>query len=111
MRSGQLRHRVVLQRGTAVHDAFGQETQTWTALGTVWGAVEPLAGREYLEARQQQTDLSTRIRIRHHASMGAADRVTWTDTDDVAHIFDVKTIIDDPTHLREMTLMCVEVTA
>ena len=111
MRAGQLRHRLVLQRGTATQDSYGQTTTTWTTLGTVWGAVEPLAGREYLEARQQQTDLTTRVRVRHHATMGAADRITWTDPDDVAHVFDVKSIIDDPTHLREMTLMCVEVTA
>ena len=49
MEAGQLRHRVTIQQATETTDGFGGVTQAWATFATVWAAVEPLTGREYLQ--------------------------------------------------------------
>ena len=39
--------------------------KTWSPVATVWAAVEPLSGREFVVQQEQQSELTTRIRIRY----------------------------------------------
>lgn len=103
MEAGKLRHRVTLQRATDVTDTFGQPLPTWTTFAVVWAAVEPLTGREYLQAQQQQAETTTRIRIRERAGVSERMRVAWG-----SHVYDIDAVITDPTNAREMVLMCTE---
>jgi SPP1 family predicted phage head-tail adaptor len=66
MNAGQLRHRVTIQARTQTQDASGDPVTSWTTLATVWGAVEPIRGREATFAGDQvlgETD--TRVRLRY----------------------------------------------
>ena len=110
MRAGQLRHRVVIQSGSASQDSFGQVTQTYAAAGTVWAAVEPLSGREFLDGKLVEAELDTRIRMRRQSGVTERSRITWTEPGGTAHTFEVQAVIEDPTHHREMQLMCKELT-
>jgi SPP1 family predicted phage head-tail adaptor len=65
MRAGKLRHRLTLQSPTVTRDSYGAETIAWTDERTVWGSVEPLEGREYLEARATTQTITHQIRIRY----------------------------------------------
>lgn len=65
MRAGLLRHRVTLQSPSATQNEYGEEVITWTDERTVYASIEPLRGREYLEARAQTQELSHRIRMRY----------------------------------------------
>ena len=69
MRAGALRHRVTLKTKSVSRDTFGEEDVTWTTTATVWGSVEPLRGREYMEAKQGQADVSHRVIVRYRASV------------------------------------------
>ena len=69
MRAGFLRHRLALKTKTVSRDTFGEEDVTWTTSATVWGSVEPLRGREYMEARQGQADVSHRVVIRYEPEL------------------------------------------
>lgn len=109
MRAGLLRHRVVLQRGSASQDSFGGVSQTWSAAGTVWAAVEPLSGREFLDSKLIEAEITTRIRIRRRSGVTEGHRITWTEPGGAAHNYEVQAVIEDPTHRREMQLMCREV--
>lgn len=105
MRAGRLRHRVTLQRATDGIDQYGDQTPTWTALATVWAAVEPLSGREYLLAQQVHGEATVRITIRPVAN------VTLTPKDRVrfgARYFDVQSVINKDERNREIELLCVE---
>lgn len=110
MQAGLLRHRVVLNSVTAVRDSFGdvQGTVTLAPVGTVWAAVEALSGREYFLAQQEGFEISTRIRIRQRDGVTPGVVITWTDPADVSHTFDVEEVMPDPTHMRQLTLMCTE---
>jgi SPP1 family predicted phage head-tail adaptor len=109
MRAGLLRHRVVLQRGSASQDSFGGVSQTWSAAGTVWAAVEPLRGQEMLDARQAEALIDTRIRIRARGSVTEVMRALWTAPDGTSHTYDIKAVVHDATHLKQIELMCAEV--
>lgn len=68
MGAGRYRHRITIESSSAVLNGFGEETLTWSTYMTAWAAIEPLRGREYMEAKQVQADVDTRIRLRGQAS-------------------------------------------
>ena len=76
MRAGRLRHRVTIQEKSVSQNSFGEEVITWTDVKTVWASIEPLRGREYIELRQAQADVTTRIRMRHWPGNSQASGIT-----------------------------------
>ena len=109
MQAGKLRHRITLQQATESQDDLGQVTLSWSDYQDLWASVEPLSGREYMDAKQIQAGLTTRIIIRYWPGVTEQMRVVWTDPADVDHVYDIDSVIADPTHAREMMLMCSEV--
>ena len=79
MRAGYLRHRLALKSKSVSRDTFGEEDITWTTTATVWGSVEPLRGREYMEARQGQADVSHRVVIRYRTGVVPTMQVVMED--------------------------------
>ena len=62
---GRLRHRVTIQRFDRVDDGGGGTEEQWIDVATVWAAVEPIRGRERLEAMQLEQSVSHRVVIRY----------------------------------------------
>lgn len=106
MRAGSLRHRVTIQQATESQNGFGEPIKSWSNLATVWAAVEPLQGQEFLDGRQLEAAVDTRIRIRHRSGVTQRMRATWG-----SHVYDVQSVIVDATNRRQMLLMCREVVA
>jgi SPP1 family predicted phage head-tail adaptor len=104
LEAGKLRHRIAFYSKVVVRDAYGQETITWTLAFTVWGAVEPLLGREFLESRREEASVSSRIRIRKRDGVSPEMRATWD-----GHIYDITGILEVRTENREIVLMVNEV--
>ncbi len=98
-----LRHRVAIEQKTPTRDTFGGEVEAWNPVATVWASVEPLQGREYLEARQLEAEVTTRIRIRYRDGIVPQMRVVWG-----SHTYDVQAVIEPDSGRRELQLMCVE---
>jgi SPP1 family predicted phage head-tail adaptor len=69
MRIGRLRHRVIFKSATEVSDGAGGVTQTWVEVATLWGAVEPLRGRELFAAQQIQAEITHKITTRYHEGL------------------------------------------
>lgn len=104
MRAGQLDQRVTLQsRGSGVN-AFGEPNGSWSTVATVWGAVQPLLGREFLEGRQAEGELTTRIRIRYRTDVTPTMRAVHG-----AVTYDIVSVMSPDTDRRETILMCREV--
>ena len=105
MRAGDLRHRVTIKAKSVARDDYGQETITWTTFATVWAAVEPLTGKDYIAGQQLEAAVDTRIRLRDLSGVVPTMRVIFG-----SHTYDVKS---PPIHLlekgREMHLMCEEI--
>lgn len=103
MEAGKLRHRLVLSSASATVDSFGQSTITWSAFATVWGAIYDVMGREYFEARQQEAIRWARVVIRYRGDVTNETRVTYG-----SQVYDVDSVLYDPTRERTLTLMCKE---
>ena len=66
---GNLRHRITLQKPVIVKDSIGQENEEWQDVATVWASVEPLSGKEYFNAKQTNSEVSTKIIIRYFENL------------------------------------------
>jgi SPP1 family predicted phage head-tail adaptor len=103
MNPGDLRYQITIQQKTTVQNSFGEGTDTWTTVATVFAAVDPLRGQEYLEARRLQADIDVRFRIRYRAGLTPAMRVLHD-----GRYFNIESVIHVKELRREIQLMCRE---
>ena len=103
LRAGRLRHRVVLQYPVDTRSATGGVTTTYTADSTVWAAIEPISGKEYLASQQAQNEVSVSILIRYHPTIDESWRVTHG-----GKTYAIETIINHDMRNHLLTLMCSE---
>lgn len=103
MESGKLRHRVTIQTATEAQDAHGQAIKTWADTTTVWASIEPLRGREYIEARQNTARVTHRIRMRHR-SLDVGQRITHA-----SRVFNIESVINPAERDQLLEVMCLEV--
>lgn len=101
MKAGQLDQRITVDRLEQGFDEIGQPFTSWAPLFTVWAAVEPLAGREYIAAAAAQSEVTTRIRLRFRPGVTSADRVSHEGRE-----YNIVSVIDYKSANRELVLMC-----
>lgn len=75
MNSGRLNRRVTLKKFAITRGTAGGFIETWTTLKTVWAAVEPLSGRELIQAQQLGSEADIRIRLRYVIGLTTKCRV------------------------------------
>lgn len=103
IRAGRLRHRVELQSPTTTRSSTGSALVAYSTTATVWAAVEPLTGREYLASNQTQNEVTTRIVIRHYSGVVPSWRVVHG-----SKTYTVEAVINEDEMDRHMQLMCKE---
>ena len=113
MRAGLLRERVRIEEKPQFTDQneFGEEIRDWTEVATVWAGVEPLRGREFVEAQQEQNQLDVRIRMRYQRGLTIKPdemRAVWVDENETTHIYDILYVKNINARDKELHLMCKE---
>lgn len=74
MNAGRLRHRIEVQEAVETQDDGGDPVVSWSTVGTVWGSIEPVRGREATYAGEQTlAEMDTRITVRYS---GIARQIT-----------------------------------
>lgn len=106
MRSGKLRRLLEIQQAIETQGPTGEMTVTWGTFANVHGSVEPLRGREFWAAKEQQAQVDTRIRIRYLEGVTPKMQVL-----DGTRVFLIYSVIDPETRHIQMDLMCTEVVA
>lgn len=106
MRAGRLRHVVTLERQSATKDSFGEVVDTWTTLGppTVRAAKQPLNGKEYFAAGGENSEVTTRFRMRYQtaiADLNNSDRLVHG-----SDIYDIESVINQDGRNIELIIMC-----
>ena len=106
--SGRRRHLLTMETSTRGLDGsgYGDETRTYTTLGTAWGSVEAVGSRERFESAQVKAEVSHRIKIRHSATfagLAAEDRITLG-----ARVFDIVKPMDKTGRSRELEILALE---
>ena len=93
MRAGRLKQRLTFQEKPPItRDGYGGEVVSWADVATVWGSVDPIRGREYLEAQQAQADITHRVIIRYRSGIVPTMRIKFTDREsDVRYL-----VMDEP---------------
>lgn len=103
--AGWLRHRVTIQKLAGTQNSYGEKVKTWQDVATVWASVEPLRGREYIEAAAKKAEVTHRVRIRYRSGINAGMRVIYG-----SRVFEiVSPPIDVLEKHREIELMCKEI--
>lgn len=102
MRAGKLRRRASLQRKQVTQDSFGAEIASWAEIAAVWVAIEPLQGREFWNSQAEQSELTTRIRIRYRDDVRTDDRIVWS-----GRTYDIEAAAANERR-TELELMCRE---
>lgn len=102
MQAGRLDQRVTLERkqGGQVDDWGQPIPDDWAPLATVWAAVEPLAGREYIAAQAAQSEVTARVRIRWRGDVDSQVRVVHR-----GKTYNVQSVIDPRSERKELILM------
>ena len=103
MKIGPLKHRIVLQRKTVTEDTLKQQSESWVDFAYVWGSIEPLTGREYFSARQENAEVTTRITIRFLKNVTPDMRVVFG-----SRVFEVVSVINPKELNQSLVLMCRE---
>lgn len=104
LKAGSLRHRITIQSKQAVLDRFGSPSADvdWQDVATVWAAMDATRGSEYFAAKQMQSTVTQRIRIRRRDDLKPAMRVIHNGT-----TYNIISILQD-NRMRETVLMCEE---
>ena len=103
LRSNRMRHRIEILEKSVTQNATGEEMITWTGVGDFWASVEPIRGREFVEMKQAQAEISTRIRMRFTDGITPTMRVRYDGRD-----FEIQAVIHVEEKQRELQLMCSE---
>lgn len=84
-------------------DDYGEPIDGYIPVCTVWGAIEPLRGREFFAAQAEHSEVTTRIRIRYRKGIDRTMIVRYGDTE-----FEILYIIHPEFAKHELQLMCKE---
>ena len=103
---GRLNQRVTIQQPVLTADGHGGNAVTWALRGVCSALVEPLSGREALQASQLTAVVSTGLTIWFRSDVSVKDRIlVGSRTLEIESVF-------DPTGLREeLRVLCSEVAA
>ena len=99
MASGRRRHRVTIQRPSNVNEG-GVMTVAWSDFVTLWAEKNDISGREFWQAEQANSKITTRWRINWMRGLNSHMRIV--DGNDRYHI---DYIIDRDGKRRELELM------
>jgi SPP1 family predicted phage head-tail adaptor len=75
MRAGKLRHRLAIMQPTRTITTDRDSVPTYTEVAVVWGAVEPLSGRELFAAQAVRADVTHVITLRYNAELRPHHRI------------------------------------
>jgi SPP1 family predicted phage head-tail adaptor len=107
MQAGKLRHLVTFDSPsqTSQDDTTGEEIIDWgSGYATVYAAVEPLTGREFVQANAVEADIDTRITVRWEPWLDTVNpkwRIRFRDV-----IYNIQSVANVDMRDRELQFMC-----
>lgn len=106
MRTGKMRRQITIRTMTRTPDGMGGYTETPVDVPDIWSEVEPLEGREQLQAMQTGMQRPHRFTIRYRTGMTGAQTIIYA-----TRTFDIKSVVDPEERHRELVIMSDEVNA
>jgi SPP1 family predicted phage head-tail adaptor len=103
LRTGRLRHKIIIQYRTATTDEYGGPVQVWTDYATVTAGVDSLSGREFLAAQAAQSEASVRFNMRYVAGVDAEMRIVYN-----GKFHNILNITDPEERHRELIILTTQ---
>src|SRR4030042_4845782 len=103
MRSGDLKHQIIIQQPVKSKNAMGEWIETFETWATVWGAIEPASGATFYAARQLDSKVDGRIRIRYRTGIKPTMRILFGE-----RVLSIVSVIQPKENHRELHLMYSE---
>lgn len=103
MRTGKLRHSIIIERAIESQDSTGGITTVWKEVAKVRASFEPLTGKETYTAKQEFAQATARFRIHYIAGITPKMRVVMG-----GRVFDITYPFDPYDRGRELHIMVVE---
>lgn len=104
MQAAKLRHRIELTRNVPTRNGQGEQVDEWAKYATLWGSVEPLNGKELLNAQQISAEVTHRIKIRFYPDIKPEHRAIHK-----GRTLDIVSVLDIAERRRSLHLLCKEV--
>lgn len=76
IRAGRLRFRMTIQANTPIKNEYGEWTQGWAPVATVWADLWAKSGNERQMAKANQAEVSHGVLMRPYAGLTTAHRLT-----------------------------------
>lgn len=74
---GKLRERVTVQIASGSTNTLGETVLAWSNSTTVWASVDGVSSREALDAGQQESTITHRVRLRYLPGLTQQMRFAW----------------------------------
>lgn len=103
MRGGTLKKRITIEQLEGSLDSYGEEAMTWVTFASVRASVRPVSGREYFAARQEQSEVTHKVRFRYVSGVTPDMRINYG-----GRYFDIAFINDIFERHREIEIMATE---
>ncbi len=100
--------RVTIQTRLETDDDGGGQTIAYTDWLTVWAAIAPGAGREFVSAQQLTPELSHVIKVRYRPGITPKHRLKYAAAG-VTRFFPIYVIADPDERHEQLLLYCSEV--
>jgi SPP1 family predicted phage head-tail adaptor len=104
MRAGELRQRLILQQNQPNTGSYGERLPDWVSLSTIWGAVNPVSARQFIEQQRDQAEITHKVKIRFRSDIKSGMRLLFG-----TRILHIEGVLNTDEANRELLLMCREV--
>lgn len=103
--AGRLRHKVSLQDYVErVDPSTGAREKGWVEVAKVWAEIAPLSARDFIQSAALQSQVTTRITIRHRNGVTPSMRIIHRDK-----VYSITGVLaDKESGLEYLTLPCTE---
>lgn len=105
LKTGTLNRQVTIQRRDGGKDEYGQLTDTWVNVATVWASILHKSGLETVKSSVDISVVQTSVRIRYREDVTAAMRVVYGNT-----LYDIRAVMPDVAGREYCDLVCQETT-
>ncbi|KZL94364.1 phage head closure protein [Clostridium magnum] len=103
MKISSLNKRITLQKLVEVENEANENVLVSQDFKTIWASIAPVKGREYLEAKKIQAELTYKITIRYAKDITPDMQIRYGE-----RIFNIKDIIDPFEKHELLEIMCIE---
>lgn len=104
VRAGSLRQLIIIQQQVTTRNNFGEKDNTWVDLASVYASVNPLHGREFVENRIAQSEVTHRIHIRHYPNLTTKQHRIILGT----RVLEIETLLNIDERNVMLELLCIE---